>query len=154
MNIRWKSVGLLLSISLNIAMLVGYVYGAVYPKPVATARVPPGLRDPNLTAEQIQSIKHVQAVRDAWLDRWDERYHQQLMKIVDLLDTREPDWSRVKTEQAKFLELREQYQEILFHSWSDINHQLTPAQGKQYMEALREMIRDSDFASPARTKKR
>lgn len=152
MNSRLKNIALLLSICLNIAMVAGYVYGAVYPKPVASARVPPGLRDPNLTADQIQAIKKIQATRSNWLDVWDERYRQQLLAIVGILDSRDPDWTRVKTEQAKFLNLRQEYQDVLFRSWSDINQVLTPAQGKEYMEALREMIRETDFAAPSRTK--
>lgn len=153
MNKNWKSIALLISFSLNAAMLAGYVYGAVNPRLVESSprKVAPGLRDPNLTPEQIQSIKKIQAARRAWLNQWGERYRGQMLDIIDLLDARNPDWNQVKIQQAKFLRLRQDYQDVLFRSWSDINSALTPEQGKQYMEALREIIRSTDYTKTVTT---
>ena len=152
---RWKSIAFLLSISLNVAMVAGYLYGAVFPRSVQSyGGVPPGLRDPNLTRDQIQAIKHVQAGREAFLDLWEEQYRAELLEIITVLDTRDPDWQRVHSEQAKFLKLRQEYQDYLFRSWSDINHILTAQQGKQYMEAIRDMVRSTEFAPQSRSIKR
>ncbi len=151
MHKNWKSIALLISISLNIAVVAGYLSGAVFPRTVQSSppRVPPGLRDPNLTSEQIQAIKKVQAIRIAWLNDWRMRYQRQLLDIVDVLDAKNPDWAQVDVQQARLLKLRQDYQNVLFHSWSDINSVLTPQQGKQYMEALREIIRSIDFSKNA-----
>ena len=153
MNWNWKNIALFLSIALNAAVLAGYVYGAINPGSVAGSLKPvaPGLRDPNLTPQQIQAIKKIQAQRRAWFDDWQEKYRSQLLAIVDLLDTREPDWERVKVEQAKYLNLRRDYQVVQSHSWADINSVLTPKQGREYMQALREMIRASDFTRTVQT---
>src|SRR5579863_2143929 len=149
---NWTSVALLLSISLNAAMLAGYVYGAVSPKLVeGKAKIKPGLRDPNLTAEQIQAIKKIQETRNNWLEEWGEQYRNQLLAIADLLDTRNPDWNEVETQQVRFLKMRQDFEVVLFHSWSDINSVLTPQQGKAYMEALRKIIRSIDYSKTGRT---
>ena len=148
---NWKSVVLLLSISLNAAMLAGYVYGAINPRPVeSSARtVAPALRDPNLTPDQIQSIKKIQATRNASFRSLSDRYRDEMLGILDLLDARKPDWTEINRRQESLVKIRVEYQEVQLRGWSDIHRALTPEQGKQYIEALRQIVRSLDFGHAA-----
>ena len=151
MNWNWKNTAFLSSLLLNFGILAGYLYGTINPSPVqsSTRKIAPGLRDPNLTAEQIKAIKNVQANRRVWLENFQDRYRDELLAIMDLLDTNEPNWTEVNRREENLLKLRRDYQQVQAHSWSDIRKALTPEQGTQYVEALREIVRSSDFGHNA-----
>ncbi|HYL38016.1 MAG TPA: hypothetical protein VEV17_19020 [Bryobacteraceae bacterium] len=148
---HWKGIALLLSITLNVAMLAGYVYGMARPKPVESSlrAVAPALRDPNLTPAQIQSIKRIQATRNAWLRDFSDRYRDEMLGILNLLEARDPDWNEINHREANLVAMRREYQDVQVRGWSDIHRVLTPEQGKEYIQALRRIVGSLDFGHAA-----
>ena len=132
-------------------MLAGYLYGTVYPRPVQSSApaVAPALRDPNLTPHQIESIKRIQADRRVWLRNFSDQYRDELLGILGVIDTSNPDWTEVNRREAHLANLRRDYQDVQVRAWSDIREALTEEQGKQYIQALRELIRSLDFGHAA-----
>lgn len=154
MNRKWKSFILVASLSVNVAILAGYVYGAVNPRIVQGSPrvIPPGLRDPNLTEAQVQAIREIQTSRKEWFAQWEQKYRKQMLDVIDLIDNRNPDWAAVNGGIDHLRKLRGEYHDIQVHGWSDINLVLTPEQGHQYLQAIRDDVLSSDHTRASRVR--
>lgn len=148
MKFTFKNIALIISISLNAAVLSGYLYGLSAPHSVESS-VPPGLRDPNLTPAQIQSIQTIRSTRDAWLREYSNRYRDEMLRVIDLLEAPDPDWNLIETRQSNLLKIRSEYQHVQVRGWFDIHRALTSQQGHQYLDALRGIVRSLDYGHAA-----
>lgn len=143
MKQRIKRLGLILSITFNLAALGGFVYAAYFARPAtgSNASVPSVYRNLALTAEQKEALKQMLA---APLQRMSEARRQSRVKwaeTVTLLSQPQPDWQAINARHAEKLELQRQYEQALFHGWAESTSVMTPEQRQQFFAAIQQEIK-------------
>ena len=76
-----------------------------------------------------------------------------MLRIVDLLEAPDPDWTAIESGKDNLVKIRREYQQVQVRGWYDLHRVLTAEQGRQYLDALRDIIRSLDYghaASPGR----